>query len=200
MSWRCFFDVDGVVLDFESSFIRVVGDYFDLEIPENYQAENWYFSDLLTWEQVKEGWEYFLKSKDFEEINPLVDPGLFNHTFGAHPVHFITNIPPECLERRQRNLKQAGYKFISTHCAGFVNYDGHPPRTKADVIEELLEDDEQLLFVDDHPDNCINVHDAFPKAEVWLMSRAHNQDFTHPKIRRASHWDDVIEHPREGFR
>ena len=44
------FDVDGVVLDFESSFIKVVGDYFKLEVPENYQPENWFFSDLLTWD------------------------------------------------------------------------------------------------------------------------------------------------------
>ena len=61
MAFRCFFDVDGVVLDFESSFIKVVGDYFKLEVPENYQPGNWFFSDLLTWEQVEEGWEYFLK-------------------------------------------------------------------------------------------------------------------------------------------
>ena len=58
MAFRCFFDVDGVVLDFESSFIKVVGAYFKLEVPENYQPENWFFSDLLTWEQVEEGWEY----------------------------------------------------------------------------------------------------------------------------------------------
>ena len=197
MTWRCFFDVDGVVLDFESSFIQVVQDYFSLEVPKNYQTINWNFSDLLTMEQVKEGWEHFLKSRHFEQIPPLVDPERFNRTFGAYPVHFITNIPPKCLERRQRNLKQVGYDYISAHCAGFVNYDGQPPRTKADVIRELLKEEEQLLFVDDHPDNCVNVHEAFPEGEVWLMTRPHNQDFEHSGIRRALHWDDVLESPRE---
>lgn len=50
MAFRCFFDVDGVVLDFESSFIKVVGDYFKLEVPENYQPEIGFFrlTDLGT--------------------------------------------------------------------------------------------------------------------------------------------------------
>ena len=104
MAFRCFFDVDGVVLDFESSFIKVVGDYFKLEVPENYQPGNWFFSDLQTWEQGEEGWEYFLNCPDFENIPPLVDPERCNDIFGAYPVHFVTNIPPDCLEPRQRNL------------------------------------------------------------------------------------------------
>ncbi|HJO45566.1 MAG: hypothetical protein QF560_15565 [SAR324 cluster bacterium] len=197
MAFRCFFDVDGVVLDFESSFIKVVSNYFQLEVPENYQTENWFFSDLLTSEQVQEGWDYFLKCSEFENMPPLVDPHQFNRIFGAYPVHFVTNIPPDCLDRRQRNLKKIGYQFTSAHCAGFVQYDGHPPQTKADVIQNLLEDHEQFLFVDDHPDNCVNVHESFPEAEVWLMTRPHNQDFSHPVIRRALHWDDVFKHPRE---
>ena len=70
-------------------------------------------------------------------------------------------------------------------------------QTKAELIQELLEDNEGFMFVDDHPDNCINVHENFPDAEVWLMSRAHNQDFKHSVIRRALHWDDIMKHPRE---
>ena len=34
---RCFFDVDGVVLDFESSYLRVISAYFQLDLPENFQ-------------------------------------------------------------------------------------------------------------------------------------------------------------------
>ena len=197
MAFRCFFDVDGVVLDFESSFIKVVRNYFQLEVPDDYQPGNWFFSDLLNREQVQEGWDYFLKSPDFENMSPLVDPQQFNKIFGAYPVHFITNIPPDCLDRRQSNLEKVGYHFTSAHCAGFVEYKGHPRQTKAEVIKNLLEDNEHFLFVDDHPDNCVNVHDNFPDEEVWLMSRPHNQEFSHPVIRRALHWDDVFQHPRE---
>ena len=194
MTWRCFFDVDGVVLDCESSFIQVVQDYFSLEVPKNYQTINWNFSDLLTMEQVKEGWEHFLKSRHFEQIPPLVDPERFNRTFGAYPVHFITNIPPDCLERRVKNLRNAGFKFESAHCGGFINYDGNTSKTKAEVIQELRQDDESVIFVDDHPDNCLNVLESFPDAEIWLMSRPFNADFKHPEIRRAIDWSEVLEH------
>ena len=111
---------------------------------------------------------------------------------------FSGNIPslPE-LVPKSADLKKVGYRFSSAHCAGLVQYDGHPAQTKAELIQDLLEDNEGFMFVDDHPDNCINVHENFPDAEVWLMSRAHNQDFNHSVIRRALHWDDIMKHPRE---
>ena len=50
---------------------------------------------------------------------------------------------------------------------------------------ELMEEGEAVLFVDDHPDNCLNVREAFPESEVWLMSRPFNHEFEHPKVTRA---------------
>ena len=41
---RCFFDVDGVVLDFESAYLRVISAYFQLDLPENFQTTSWDFS------------------------------------------------------------------------------------------------------------------------------------------------------------
>ena len=35
---RCFFDVDGVVLDFESAYLRVISAYFQLDLPENFHV------------------------------------------------------------------------------------------------------------------------------------------------------------------
>ena len=188
----CFFDVDGVLLDFEEGFIKAIKDYYQLDIPEGFQTESFWFSDLLTKEQVLEGWDKFVHGPEFEQLRPMVDPEQFNTKFGAYPVHFITNIPPDCLERRKTNLLNAGFKFDSAHCAGFVNYDGHPAQTKADVIQELQQKEKKIMFVDDHPDNCLNVREFFPEAEIWLMSRPFNDNFRHPGIRRARNWDDVL--------
>ena len=190
----CFFDVDGVLLDFEEGFIKAIKDYYQLSIPEDFQTKSFWFSDLLTKEQVHEGWYNFVHSPEFEQLRPMVDPEQFNAKFGAYPVHFITNIPPDCLERRKTNLLNAGFKFDSAHCAGFVNYDDHPAKTKADVIRELLQEGKKIMFVDDHPDNCLNVRESFPEAEIWLMSRPFNDDFKHPEIRRAMNWGDVLGH------
>ena len=151
---------------------------------------------MLTKEQVIEGWNYFLKSNEFERLNPIVDPEYFNSKFGAYPVHFITNIPPDCLERRVKNLRNAGFKFKSAHCGGFINYEGKKSNTKAEVILELLQENDSVIFVDDHPDNCKNVLESFPDAEIWLISRPFNADFKHPGIRRANDWSEILEHSR----
>ena len=192
--YSCFFDVDGVLLDFESGFTKVIREYFKLDVPTDYIPKSFWFSDLLSKEQVMEGWDYFLNSSEFEKLKPLVDPKEFNSTFGAYPVHFITNIPPGCLKRREINLRNVGFKFDSTRCAGFINYDDHPAKTKADVIKELNQEGAGVLFVDDHPDNCLNVREVFPDAEIWLMSRPFNSNFQHPKIRRASNWSEVLDY------
>ena len=190
----CFFDVDGVLLDFEGGFIKAVKDYFQLDVGNDFVSKSFWFSDLLTKDQVMEGWDYFLYSSEFEELQPMVDPELFNAAFGAYPVHFITNIPLDCLERREKNLRSAGFKFDSAHCAGFIDYDGYSAQTKAEVIKELHQAEKTVLFVDDHPDNCLNVRESFPEAEIWLMTRPFNYDFKHPEIRRARNWTEVIEH------
>ncbi len=189
----CCFDVDGVMLNFEKSFVSAINDYFELNLPEGYVPESYWFSDILSQEQVVEGWNYFIHSPLFGQMEPLVDPVLFNSFFGAYPVHFITNIPPECLEQRKANLRNIGFHFDSAHCAGMLNYEGHPPQNKADVIQSLLKDDESIIFVDDHPDNCINVYEAFPDAEVWLITRKFNIDFEHTQIKRAQNWNDLFE-------
>ena len=116
--------------------------YFKLDIDDDYVPESFWYSDMLTKEQVVEGWDYFIKSNAFERLKPIVDPENFNAKFGAYPVHFITNIPPDCLERRVKNLRNAGFKFKSVHCGGFINYEGKTSKKKAEVIKELLQGDE----------------------------------------------------------
>ena len=192
--YSCFFDVGGVLLDFERGFTKTVIDYFKLEVAEDFVSKSFWFGDLLSKEQVMKGWDYFLHSTEFEELEPMVDPEQFNAAFGAYPVHFITNIPLDCLERREKNLRNAGFKFDSAHCAGFIDYDGYSTQTKAEVIQELLQEENTVMFVDDHPDNCLNVWENFPKAEIWLMTRPFNYDFIHPKIRRARNWNEILEH------
>tara|TARA_B100000579_G_scaffold411570_1_gene402489 strand:- start:25 stop:627 length:603 start_codon:yes stop_codon:yes gene_type:complete len=191
---RCYFDVDGVVLDFDRGFTKTMKEYFKLDIDDDYVPGSFWYSDLLTKEQVVEGWDYFIKSEEFERLKPIVDPKHFNAKFGAYPVHFITNIPPDCLDRRVRNLLNAGFKFKSAHCGGFINYEGKKSKTKAEVIKELLKANESVFFVDDHPDNCLNVLESFPDSEIWLISRPFNADFQHPRIRRANDWSEVLKH------
>ncbi len=189
---RFFFDVDGVLLNFEKSYVRVLKDYFKLDIPDDFEMADWFFKDVLDENQLKESWEYFIGSEHFSRLSPLINPERFNSVFGAYPVHFITNIPRQYLETRKQNLKNAGFHWHSLHCGGMVSFDDNPPVTKAEIIRQLARDEEVLIFVDDHPDNCMNVHEHFSQAKVWLISRPFNQHFTHSVIRRADHWDTLI--------
>ncbi len=190
---RFCFDVDGVMLDFEGSYLRAIIHYFQLDLPEDYRSDCWSFSDMLTETQMQEGWDYFIESEHFSRLSPLIDSERFNAVFGAYPVHFITNIPPQYSEQRKTNLRDVGFRFNSLHCGGFMSFDDRPPVTKAEIIQQLVNEHESLLFVDDHPDNCLNVLEQFPQAVVWLMARSFNRDFTHPQIRRAEHWNDILE-------
>ncbi|MGK5094491.1 hypothetical protein WDW89_21065 [Deltaproteobacteria bacterium TL4] len=194
---RLFFDVDGVLLDFESRFIRVIKNYFSLDISDNYQSNSWDFTELLTPAQLIESWEYFLSSEHFGTLDPLVDPVMFNEVYGAYPVHFITNIPPDYLEVRRMNLLHAGFQFESIHCGGMLSFDDKPPCTKGEMIQNIRQKGETIFFVDDHPDNCVNVHTLCPQSIVWLMSRSFNQGFEHPEIRRAEHWNEVFAFSKE---
>jgi FMN phosphatase YigB (HAD superfamily) len=189
---RCFFDVDGVMLDFESSYLRAIREYFQLEIPYDYQTSSWDFSEVLTEQQQMEGWEYFINSDYFRQLEGLIAAEQFNAVFGAYPVHFVTNIPPTYLEARRENLRNLGYDFESLHSGGFLSFDEQPPRTKSMVIADMIIPQEKVLFVDDHPKNCVDVQDRFPEADVWLMSRPFNRDFSHPTIQRAEHWDQIV--------
>lgn len=189
---RCFFDVDGVMLDFEGAYLRVIREYFQLDIPLDFETSRWDFSEVLSEAQQIEGWEHFVRSSAFRELESLVSAERFNEIFGAYPVHFVTNIPPEHMEARRENLLQAGYAFESVHPGGFLSFDDQPPRTKSEVIAGLIQEGEEILFVDDHPRNCEDVQERFPAAKVWLMSRPFNREFAHPTIQRAEHWEQVF--------
>ena len=39
-----FFDVDGVLLDFEGGFIKAIKDYFQLDIPDDFSSKSFWFS------------------------------------------------------------------------------------------------------------------------------------------------------------
>ncbi len=195
--FRFFFDVDGVLLDFEGTYIPYIKNYFQLKIPDDYQPNCWFFSDLLTHEQLMEGWDAFIESEEFGQLAPLVEPELFNSVFGAYPVHFITNIPPDYIGKRKQNLHSAGFQWDSLHSGGFVSFDDNPPVLKADIIQQLAKDGEILVFIDDHPDNCVNVFEHFSHAHVWLKSRPFNLEFTHPTIRRVDTWDEIMKFSHE---
>jgi len=190
---RLFLDVDGVLLNFESAFARWLNGYFGLGLPHDYETESWFFDDLLEREQLVEAWHAFLEAQDSARLHPLVPPKRFNALAGTYPVHLLTNFPEPHMDKRVRNLERVGMAYESLHYCGLHSFNGHAPQTKATLVDALRRPDEPAVFVDDHPDNCLDVANHCDGVEVWLMSRRFNADFHDPRIRRAEGWEPLFE-------
>ena len=185
---QLFLDVDGVLLNFEQAFVRWLNDVYGMGLPPDYETPNWNFTDVLQPEQLKERWHSFLASPEVARMPPLIEPTQFNQLTEQHEVHLLTNFPVTFMEKRRENLESVGLQFDSLHYGGLHGFNGHHPPSKADLVRELRSDSLPALFMDDHPDNCMDVAENCPGVEVWLMSRRFNAEFHHPDVRRAVDW------------
>ncbi len=190
---RLFFDVDGVLLNFEHAFVCWLNQRFGHDLPEDYEASSWYFEDVLSVDECKAAWHEFLAAPAAGRMKPLVEPQRFNALTRGRPVHLLTNFPEHLFESRIENLARLGFQYESIHYCGFHAFRSKGIARKSKTIAELLRGGERGFFVDDHPDNCTDVAENCPSVEVWLMSRRFNSGFGHPDIRRAQGWGCVID-------
>jgi hypothetical protein len=187
-----FLDIDGVLLNFEKSFARWLNEGYGFRLPETYETTSWNYDDLLPREHIKEAWQRYLESDHSATMDPLVDLTRFNALAGSHDVHLVTNFPLQHADKREQNLAQHGFTYSSLNFCGLRGFGGLKPRTKSEVIAQLRRSGEHALFVDDHPDNCLDVLENCGDTEVWVMTRLFNRDFAHPDIRRAQDWECVF--------
>ena len=188
-----FLDIDGVLLDFERAFARWLNERYGFSLPADYETPSWNFDNLLTREQIKEAWHSFLESEYSASMPSLVEQNRFNALARVHAIHLLTNFPQQFADKRLRNLAGMGFTYASLHYCGLHGYRGVKPRSKSELIAELRAEGEPSLFMDDHPENCLDVLQNCPEVEVWLMSRRFNREFAHPAIRRAQSWQCVFD-------
>ncbi|MFI5399949.1 MAG: hypothetical protein ACHQZQ_02715 [SAR324 cluster bacterium] len=189
---QLFIDIDGVVLDFERSFVAWLNAKYGMRLPEGYQTNSWAFDEIMDAAELDRRWRLYLASPEAGRMTPLIDPPRFNALADAHDVHLVTNFPLPHWEKRVRNLDELGIRYASISHCGFLVFDDTPPKSKSQVVRELRTQSEPALFLDDHPDNCLDVVRNCPDVEVWLMTRRFNLGFTHPEVRRAEDWGSVL--------
>ena len=190
---QLFIDIDGVLLNFEHAFVRWLNAQYRLGLPERYEAESWDFEEVLTPDLLAEGWHGFLESPLAGDLPPLVAPQRFNRLAAEHSVHLVTNFPLPHMAKRLANLQAFGFVYDTLDYCGLHGYKELRPRSKAQAIQARRDARGEGLFVDDHPDNCVDVHRHCPDVEVWLMSRRFNRGFQHPAIRRAEDWEPLFQ-------
>ena len=189
---RLCFDVDGVVLDFDSSYAYEAKHYFGIEIPQGNVPV--YASENLTDQQRYQIWESLVKSKRFEALETLVDIERFNHIFQGVSVNFITNIPESIKEARLRNLHHLGFEFESLHCAGLIKFPEDHTLNKSEMIKQLKSPKDHIVFLDDQIDNCLDMIESLPDAHIMLLSTPFNQDsLLQDGIERIENWDHFFE-------
>ena len=188
-----FVDIDGVVLNFEGAFVRFLNRVYGMGLPERYETTTWFFDDLLSREEMYTRWQAFLESGDSGQMEPLVSPRDFNALARRHEVHLLTNFPLPYMAKRERNLARLGLAYQSLQFCGLHAYKDTVPPSKAEVVENLRAPEQPAFFVDDHPENCLDVLGNCKDVEVWVMSRHFNKDFDHPQVRRANGWKTLFE-------
>jgi uncharacterized HAD superfamily protein len=189
---QLFLDIDGVVLNFQHSFVRWMNAQHGTRLPLDYQADHWDFTELLETDELERRWRAYLASPEAARMEPLLDPARFNALAAQHSVHLVTAFPLPYMDKRRENLAHLGLVYESLHHCGLLVYDNVVPKTKAQTIAELRRSHQPALFLDDHPDNCLDVAANCPDVEVWLMSWRFNRDFSHPAVRRAEGWPEVL--------
>ena len=115
---QLFFDIDGVLLNFERSFVAWLNREHGLDLPEDYQALSWDFTEVMNKRAMDESWLRFVESPAAGEMAPLIDPALYNALGNGHGVHLVTNFPQPHMEKRLENLAALGFRYDSVHYCG----------------------------------------------------------------------------------
>ncbi|MDH4121226.1 MAG: hypothetical protein OEV94_05950 [Deltaproteobacteria bacterium] len=185
---QLFIDIDGVILNFERTFVRFLNQEYQVGLPEDYQTDTFEFDQVLKPNNIEDAWWRFLESDMAGDLSPMVDVERLNRLAARHTVHLLTNFPEREMAKRADNLARLGLKYHSLHHCGFHQFTAEPPLTKGQMVTQLLQQEAKGLFIDDHPNNCLDVKTHCPDLEVWLMTQRFNRDFSHPEVRRAVDW------------
>lgn len=187
-----YLDVDGVILDFESSFIDFIRDEYINDLPLNYTLRSWEMAEEFRDLDIVEVWERFVENDRFTNLALLVDPESFNDLSRRHPVFFVTNIANAQYRARQVNLERHKLNYSGLYLAGHFNFGDETYPSKSEIIRKIHRPGERIVFLDDHPKNCEDIRDSIPKSDVFLMDRPHNREVPDQSWTRVSDFTDFI--------
>jgi uncharacterized HAD superfamily protein len=185
-----FLDIDGVILDFESSFVDFIRDEYLPDLPADYTLQTWEVSEEFKNLDVEAVWSQFVNCDRFSRMDLLVDPGSFNELSARFPLYLVTNIPRAQYAARSENLGLYNLHYQGLYLAGHFNFGDDTYPSKSQIIKELHNPTTELVFLDDHPKNCLDIKRHFPQSYVFLMDRPHNRKADDPSWTRVRDWNE----------
>ncbi|MCG8336668.1 MAG: hypothetical protein MJE63_19340 [Proteobacteria bacterium] len=183
-----YLDIDGVILDFESSFVDFVRDYYIPDLPADYILQSWEMGEEFKSLDIEEVWGKFVNSDHFSCMPLIAEKESFNNLSSAFPLYLVTNIPNAQFKGRVANLNLHGLEYSGLHLAGHFNFGDESYPTKSQKIKELRKPESKIIFLDDHPKNCLDVKSNFPDSQVYLMDRPHNKEVRDQSWTRVMNW------------
>ncbi len=176
----CVFDIDGVLLDFHDGFYNYVKKQLGPDTPKE---------EIIAKEKSFE-WD-FVNSEDFCKLPAIIDPKIFNSLCSGTKVHLITNLPSWLMKSRTRNIDALGFKYNSINYGGFETYDEEYYPTKSEVIRSNIGIFSPFIFVDDAPENCVDIFNNCESAKVILLKGHHQYPKGKTPYKKTTNWSDL---------
>ena len=178
-------DLDGVLFNFSKSFNETAKRRYGRPNASTQWAD-WNGSNLgLTHEEFKQTWHDITVTVNFWEtvtVLPHVIPEIVWALDDAHTVYFTT-----------ARAHTAGRPIVKqTANAIHANFDIPYPTVfisneKGPMAHALQYD----YFIDDKPENCVDVKQALPNCKVFLADSLHNSKYVAPfNIRRIDNFNE----------
>jgi len=178
-------DLDGVLFNFSKSFNETANRRYGRP-DASIQWADWNGSNLgLTKEEFKQTWCDIAATVNFWEtvtVMPHVNRELVWTLDDAHTVYFPT-------ARAHTNGRPVGKQTARAIHANFdIPYPAVFVSNEKGPMAQALQYD---YFIDDKPENCIDVKKALPNCKVFLADYPHNSKFNAPfNIQRIDNFNE----------
>ncbi len=176
------FDIDGVLADFNSAYRVLIIERFGIELPpiSDTFPEVWRWDKAagLTNKQNNILWEHIKESNFWANLEPTPQGGealahLWDLRYAGDHIYFITSRPGgEAKWQTECWLEDHGYGGATVLMSS----------DKGSVCKGLGVE----MFVDDKPENCLEVALDCPKAQVYLLDAPYNRGFNNQLFKRVS--------------
>jgi uncharacterized HAD superfamily protein len=194
-----FLDVDGVLLDFHSSFCKYLLEVHNVSMSQD-KVEFYvhaYGEDVSkeTKEQNEMMGVYadaFMKSEYFCKLEALIDERSYSQLLKKYTIFLVTNISEKLKKSRMSNLALRNIYYEDIFFAGEEKYDAPNYPSKHEVIQKKAGAASKMIFLDDLSLNCDLVKKEVSEAEVFLLDKPYNQNWLPAGCKRVKSWSEFV--------
>lgn len=184
MQKRVGIDVDDVLADFVSEFVRICHELFGT--PLDLKPIDWGWSNFgLTEAQINEAWQRVRATPWFWDKLNVVEGASFKAMqwlmFYGNKLFFIT----KRFDTGQVTAENQTAKWLRN--AFGITFPIVIANTEKGITAKALD---LTHFIDDRPENCTAVLEHVPTCQVFIKTTSHNTNFSHPQITRVGSFDE----------